>query len=50
MPTISIYGQRGFFGPVITMVPRGEAAGELWEHLAWQAARKDFFEYKRSRR
>jgi 2-hydroxychromene-2-carboxylate isomerase len=50
VPTISINGQRGFFGPVITTVPSGEDAGELWDHLSWLAARKDFFEYKRSRR
>jgi 2-hydroxychromene-2-carboxylate isomerase len=50
VPTISIDGQRGFFGPVITSVPTGEDAGELWDHIAWLAARDDFFEYKRSRR
>ena len=50
VPTISINGQRGFFGPVITTVPSGEDAGELWDHVAWLAAREDFFEYKRSRR
>jgi len=50
VPTISINGQRGFFGPVITSVPTGEDAGELWDHIAWLAARDDFFEYKRSRR
>jgi hypothetical protein len=35
---------------VITSVPTGEDAGELWDHIAWLAARDDFFEYKRSRR
>jgi len=50
VPTLSINGQRGFFGPVITAVPTGEDAGELWDHIAWLAARDDFFEYKRSRR
>ena len=50
VPTISVNGQRGFFGPVITSVPTGEDAGELWDHIAWLAARDDFFEYKRSRR
>ncbi len=50
VPTISVNGQRGFFGPVITSVPTGEDAGELWDHLAWLAARSDFFEYKRSRK
>jgi len=50
VPTLSINGQRGFFGPVITSVPTGKDAGELWDHIAWLAAREDFFEYKRSRR
>jgi 2-hydroxychromene-2-carboxylate isomerase len=50
VPTLSINGQRGFFGPVITSVPTGEDAGELWDHIVWLAARDDFFEYKRSRR
>ena len=50
VPTLSINGQRGFFGPVITSVPTGEDAGELWDHIAWLAGREDFFEYKRSRR
>jgi 2-hydroxychromene-2-carboxylate isomerase len=50
VPTLSINGGRGFFGPVITSVPTGEDAGELWDHIAWLAARDDVFEYKRSRR
>lgn len=50
VPTISVAGQKGFFGPVITSVPTGEDAGELWDHISWLAARSDFFEYKRSRR
>ena len=50
VPTISVAGRRGFFGPVITSVPTGEDAGELWDHVAWLAARDDFFEYKRSRK
>src|SRR5262249_13205372 len=50
VPTLSINGQRGFFGPVITSVPTGEDAGELWDHIAWLAARGDFLDYKRSRR
>jgi len=50
VPMISVNGQRGFFGPVITSVPTGEDAGEMWDHVAWLAARSDFFEYKRSRK
>lgn len=50
VPTISIEGRRGFFGPVITEVPTGEAAGELWDHMAWLSDQTYFFEYKRSRK
>jgi hypothetical protein len=50
VPMLSVNGGRGFFGPVITSVPTGEDAGELWDHIAWLAARDDVFEYKRSRR
>ena len=46
----SINGQRSFFGPVITSVPTGEDTGELWDPLAWLAARSDFCAYKRSRK
>ena len=49
VPTISIDGQRAFFGPVITAVPSGEEAGEFWDHLSWLARRPDFFEYKKAR-
>jgi hypothetical protein len=30
-------------------IPRCRS-GELWDHIAWLAAREDFFEYKRGRR
>jgi hypothetical protein len=50
VPTISVAGKKGFFGPVINSVPEGEDAGELWDHIAWLSARDDVFEYKRSRR
>jgi 2-hydroxychromene-2-carboxylate isomerase len=50
VPTISVAGQKGFFGPVITSVPTGEDAGELWDHISWLSARDDVFEFKRSRR
>lgn len=48
-PTISIDGQRAFFGPVISAVPTGREAGEFWDHLSWLARRDDFFEYKKAR-
>lgn len=50
VPTISIEGGRGFFGPVITEVPTGEPAGELWDHMTWLSEQGYFFEYKRSRK
>ena len=38
------------FGPVIDPVPRGEAAGELWDRLVWLMRQPGFFEVKRSRK
>jgi hypothetical protein len=37
------------FGPVITPIPRGEAAGRLWDGLNLVAGTDGFFELKRSR-
>jgi 2-hydroxychromene-2-carboxylate isomerase len=47
-PIISV-GDASIFGPVITPIPRGEAAGRLWDgvHLCLQTP--GFFELKRSR-
>ena len=39
-----------FFGPVISRLPRGEAAVELWEHVIALAAFPGFAEMKRSLR
>jgi hypothetical protein len=47
-PTIHINGS-AFFGPVITRIPRGEEAGELWDAAVRLAAFPYFFEIKRSR-
>jgi hypothetical protein len=37
------------FGPVIARAPRGEAAGELWDHVEWLIRQDGFFELKRER-
>ncbi len=52
-PTIHVPGPDGttlgFFGPVLTPVPRGEAAGRLWDGVLAVAGTPGFFELKRSR-
>ena len=37
------------FGPVITPIPRGEAAGRLWERVVLVTEADGFFELKRTR-
>jgi 2-hydroxychromene-2-carboxylate isomerase len=43
-------GQRvGFFGPVVTLTPRGEAAGRLWDGVVLVTGTPGFYELKRTR-
>ena len=47
-PVISVQGV-AFFGPVVSPIPRGEAAGRLWDGVLLVAGTDGFFELKRSR-
>jgi protein-disulfide isomerase-like protein with CxxC motif len=47
-PVLSVEGV-AFFGPVVSPIPRGEAAGQLWDGVRLVAGTDGFFELKRSR-
>jgi hypothetical protein len=47
-PIISVNGN-AIFGPVVSPVPRGEAAGRLWDGVMLVTGTDGFFELKRSR-
>jgi hypothetical protein len=47
-PIISVDGN-AFFGPVVTPIPRGEAAGRLWDGVLAVTGTDGFFELKRTR-
>jgi predicted DsbA family dithiol-disulfide isomerase len=47
-PVIHVEGV-AFFGPVVTPVPRGEAAGRLWDGVVLVAGTDGFYELKRTR-
>ncbi|HLV71412.1 hypothetical protein FHX41_1570 [Actinomadura hallensis] len=47
-PVIAVEGN-AFFGPVVSPVPRGEAAVKLWDGVLAVAGTDGFFELKRSR-
>jgi len=46
---IIVVGSTAFFGPVVTPVPRGDAAGRLWDGVLLVAGTDGFFELKRTR-
>ena len=47
-PVISVNGL-SIFGPVVSPIPRGEAAARLWDGVLLIAGTDGFFELKRSR-
>jgi protein-disulfide isomerase-like protein with CxxC motif len=47
-PVISVNGT-SVFGPVVSPIPRGEAAAKLWDGVLLVASTDGFFELKRSR-
>ena len=47
-PVISVNGI-AFFGPVVTPIPRGEAAAKLWDGVLAVAGTDGFYEIKRTR-
>jgi Mycothiol-dependent nitroreductase Rv2466c len=47
-PIISVNGM-SVFGPVMSPIPRGEAAARLWDGILLIAGTGGFFELKRSR-
>lgn len=48
VPTISVDGCAGLFGPVMSEVPEGDAVLEMWEAFATFARNPHFFELKRT--
>lgn len=47
-PVIHVNGT-AFFGPVVSPIPRGEAAGKLWDGVVLVSSTDGFFELKRTR-
>lgn len=42
-------GDVAIFGPVLSPIPRGEAAAKLWDGVLLVMGTDGFFEFKRSR-
>ena len=49
VPTIILPSGAGIFGPVVSLAPRGEAAGELWDRVRYLIELDGFYELKRDR-
>ncbi len=51
VPTLVLDGDSrpAVFGPIIRTVTRGEAAGQLWDHVSWLMRQSDLYELKRER-
>jgi hypothetical protein len=47
-PVVAVDGV-GFFGPVVTPAPKGEAAGRLWDGALLVSSTPGFYEMKRTR-
>lgn len=48
VPTISVDGSAGLFGPVISEVPQGDDAVQLWQAFVTFSTNPNFFELKRT--
>ncbi|MCI9889356.1 DsbA family protein [Micrococcales bacterium 31B] len=46
---VIVVGDVGFFGPVISPAPKGEAAGRLWDGVLLVGGTPGFYEIKRTR-
>jgi 2-hydroxychromene-2-carboxylate isomerase len=49
VPTIVLDSGRGIFGPVVSVAPTGEEAGQVWDHTRWLIEFDGFFDLKRER-